>query len=82
MEMEVRTEAEELVNYLNTVYLQLGLRPQLLPHADHSFNYTERLRRDVIISVGLPAKEFYFLSDFNQNRNVPETLVRIAIVCH
>jgi hypothetical protein len=58
MGMEVGAEAEELVNYLKTVYLQLGLRPQLLRHADHSFNYTERLRRDVIISVGLPAKVF------------------------
>jgi hypothetical protein len=46
-----KAEAEELVNYLNTVYCQLGLRPQLLRHADYSFNYTERLWRDVIISV-------------------------------
>jgi len=82
--MEVGAETEELrvVNYLNTVYLQLGLRPQLLPHAGHSFNYTERLRRDVITSVEIPAKVFYFLSDFNQNRNVPPTLVRITIICH
>jgi hypothetical protein len=55
MEMEVGAEAEELFNYLNNVYLQLGLRPQILRHADHSFNYTERLRRDVIIGVELPA---------------------------
>jgi len=81
MEMEVGAEAEELVNYLNTIYLQRGLRPQLLPHADHIFNYTERLRRFVTISVGLPAKVSYFLSDFNRNRNVQETLVRISIIC-
>jgi hypothetical protein len=64
MEMEVGAVAEELVNYLNTAYLQLGLRPKLLPHADHIFNYTERLRRDVIISVGLPAKESHFFVRF------------------
>ena len=80
--MEVGAEAEEFVNYLNTVYLQLGLRPQLLPHADHIFYYTERLWRDVIISVGLHAKVFYLTSDFNQNWNVPETLARISIICH
>ena len=41
MEMEVGAEAEELVNHLNIVDLQLGLWPRLLPHADHSVIYTE-----------------------------------------
>jgi hypothetical protein len=60
MKMEVGAQAEELFYYLNTVYLQLGLRPQILPHTGHSFNYTERLWRDVIIGVGLPAKVSFF----------------------
>lgn len=41
METEIGTEAEESVDYPNTVDLQLVLGPQLLSHTEHSFRYKE-----------------------------------------
>ena len=82
METEVGNEAEEFVNYLNAVHLQLVLRPQLLPHTEHCFNYKEQLLRDTIInlrrtSYKMSLSLFFFGPILNTIGSCRRRLVRI-----
>ena len=69
------TEAEDRINYINTVDHKLFHRPQIVFRTEHSLSqYKDQKQGDtnraIIIYVGLNVKCPLILFSFNQNRNI------------